>query len=108
MSSYSYTCKLSFKKVMLFSVLIFIVLEAIFIGVNLFMYNADEHKISFGADIDSVTYNENANTSSFEVEVSTFFMHVSVLTARDVNYKLTFQNADGEVVAEHVATWRGV
>lgn len=65
----------------------------------------DTHEIKFKTDLDTVTYNEVTDTSSFDLEVNAIFRRFHILAVTDTECKMTFRAKDGTVLSEQTLTF---
>ena len=72
---------------------------------TLFVYNKDTHDVKFKTDLDTVTYNETNDTSSFDLNVKAIFKRYKILVATDIQCKMIFKAKDGTVLSENVVAF---
>ena len=84
--------KRNWKRMTLVGVLIFILMQTVYAVIGVLWMNRDTHNIKISQKIDTVSYNETTNSSSFDLKLDINYNDFSYYTATDVSFNIVFKD----------------
>ena len=99
MSRYSLE-KPNWKKVTVWGIIIVLLVQIAVFAVGALWMTKSPHKIKLSTKLGTVVYSEEANSSSFSLNLNTSYNDFSYYTATEVAYKFIFKDVDGSVLSE--------
>ena len=94
--------KRNWKRMTLVGVLIFILMQTVYAVIGVLWMNRDTHNIKISQKIDTVSYNETTNSSSFDLKLDINYNDFSYYTATDVSFNIVFKDSEGSTLAEKI------
>ena len=90
------------KSIILYFVLALVIVQTLAVIAPMRALNMDADKLGLSADLSTVSYSEENNRSSFEVDIKIKNSNVLYVVVSDISYKLSFKDKNGELLSEKI------